>query len=329
MKVKAFTFSGQPPSDAVSADGVHMGLGGYLWQPFEDMLLLDIGPPRLGKAKHGKLPEPVTASFGDALSKSFTRRTLSGLVARVYDPLGLATPVTARLKLDIHELCQRKLDWDDLVPLELLDVWIANMEAIQSLKEIRFNRAVIPADAANTLVSLLVAVDASQHIGVAAVYARVLRHCGTYSCQLMLARSKIMSDLTIPRAEMRSAIMGAVSSQVIKGNLGDCLGQVIFVTDFTICLHWINQDDRPLQVAVRNVVIEVHHFSQVSDWYHVDGHLNIADLGTRGASAGDICEQSAWQDGLPWMYIAAAQGYAYQNGGRGGSDGGGVEASCH
>ena len=41
MGVKSFTFSGQALSDAVSGDGVHVGLG-YLWRPEADLLLLDL-----------------------------------------------------------------------------------------------------------------------------------------------------------------------------------------------------------------------------------------------------------------------------------------------
>ena len=68
MEVKAFTFSGQAPEDAVSGDGIHVGLGGYLWRPEKDEILLDIGPPRLGKAKRGKSPDPISGDFGEALS---------------------------------------------------------------------------------------------------------------------------------------------------------------------------------------------------------------------------------------------------------------------
>ena len=303
MKVKAFTISGEPPAEAVSADGIHVGLGGYLWRPESDQLLLAIGPLRLGKARRGKLAQPVTGDFGEALKACFTRRTVTGLVARVFDPLGLATPITASLKLDLHDLCHRKLDWDDPIPVELLSVWSENMCKIQELRDVVFKRTVIPTDAASAQVDLLVAVDASQHLGVAAVYARVKRRSGTYSCQLMLARSKIMSDLTIPRAEMRSAVIGAVSCQVIKNNLGKLLGNVMYVTDSTICLHWISQDDRPLQVAVRNAVIEVRRFSSVSEWFHVESHLNVADLGTRSAAVGQIGPGQPWQEGQSWMQL--------------------------
>jgi hypothetical protein len=59
---------------------------------------------------------------------------LTGLVAGVFDPLGLATPITAGFKLDLHQLCELKLDWDDKVPEELLDKWVGNMEQIQALR---------------------------------------------------------------------------------------------------------------------------------------------------------------------------------------------------
>ena len=265
LSVKAFTFSGQKPEEAVSADGLHVGVAGYLWRPEDDLLLLDIGPPRLGKAKRGKMPEPVVGDFGSALRKCFTRRTLAGVTARVFDPLGLATPVTAGLKLDLHDLCARKLDWDDPVPLELLETWAAHMAAIQDLKDVVFRRAIIPIDAVTSTVDLLVAVDASQYLAAAAIYGRVRRKCGAYSCQLLMARSKITASLTIPRAELKCAVIGAVSTQVIKKNLGANLGEVIYITDSTICLQWINQDDRPLQTAVPNAVIEVRRFLEVHD----------------------------------------------------------------
>jgi hypothetical protein len=133
MGVKAFTFSKIEPDEKVSADGVHVGLAGYLWSPVDDLVKLDIGPPRLGKARRGKRPAPITGDYAEALRTCFTRRTLTGLVAGIFDPLGLVTPITAGLKLDLHELCALKLDWDVPVPDSYLSKWAATMENIQEL----------------------------------------------------------------------------------------------------------------------------------------------------------------------------------------------------
>jgi hypothetical protein len=40
-----------------------------LWRPEADQIILDIGPPRFGKAKRGKLPEPIARDFGEASRK--------------------------------------------------------------------------------------------------------------------------------------------------------------------------------------------------------------------------------------------------------------------
>jgi hypothetical protein len=248
MGVKAFTFSKIEPDEKVSADGVHVGLAGYLWSPVDDLVNLDIGPPRLGKTRRGKRPAPITGDYAEALRTCFTRRTLTGLVAGIFDPLGLVTPITAGLKLDLHELCTLKLDWDDPVPDSYLCKWAATMENIQELKQVTFRRAIIPPDAANTNIHLLNFSDASQNLGVGAIFGRVLRKCGKFSCQLLMGRSKLLTGLTIPKAELKAAVAGAVSTSVVKRNLGEKFAGQIFAIDSTVALYWISQESKSLQV---------------------------------------------------------------------------------
>ena len=56
-----------------------------------------------------------------------------------------------------------------------------------------------------------------------------------------------------------------------------------------------------MQVGVRNSVIEIRRFSLKTSWFHIETELNIADLGTRGATVEDIHEKSEWQNGKQWM----------------------------
>ena len=303
MAVKDFTFSGKPPSDKVSADGCSVGVAGYIWEPEKDLIGLNIKDLYLEKPRRGKTPEVITGDFKPALEKKFTRRVLVGKVAQVWDPLGLVTPMTAGWKLDLHTLCKRKLDWDDQVPVEFLDTWVENLQEIQELRGLRFNRALIPKNAANTMISLVVSVDASQHIAVACVHARVLLQDGSYSCQLVLGRSKLVTESTIPKGELRAATIGASTGFIVAKNLGKYFDQAIFVTDSTISLYWINQDERPLKVGVRNAVIEIRRFTNLNQWFHVESANNIADLGTRRASVEEIGENSEWQRGKSWMKL--------------------------
>jgi len=301
MKVKAFTFSGCEPSEEVSADGVSVGLAGYLWQPLQDTITLDIKDLCLEKGTRGKRPEPVQGDILSVLKGKFTRRIATGKIAGVFDPSGLLTPITSRFKLDLRGICLRNLDWDDKVPEELLPLWVENLSDIQELKFITFRRAVIHPEAVKPTLEIIVSVDASQDIAVAAVHARSSLKNGKFSCQLLSGRSKLVSGLTIPRAELKAATMGAVSGHIAKKNLGEYFESAIFISDSSICLYWLNQDERPLQVGVRNAVLEVRRFSTLNQWYHVDSADNVADIGTRRCSLTEVNEQSDWQNGRSWM----------------------------
>ena len=301
LSVKAFTFAGSPPDPEISKDGIHVGLVGMLWDSERDLIGIDIKELFFGKPKRGVLPALVSGDVENALRQNFTRRNLLGKVAGIYDPIGLVTPITSRLKLDLHDLCLEKLDWDDKIPDSYLEQWITNLDDIQALKEIRFRRTIIPPDAASLNVELIASSDASKFLAVASVHTRVPLTSGGFHCQLYSAKSKIVRYSTIPRGELRAAVMSSSLAHSAKHNLRSQLIDSIYVTDSTIVLHWLHHDERPLETAVRNSVIEIRRLSDLSQWFHIDGTLNIADLGTRHAEVSEIAFNSEWQLGKPWM----------------------------
>ena len=301
MEVKGYTFSGQPPPADVSANGESIGLVGMAWFPEKDEISLEIKPLYFGKAKRGKLPPPVEGDIRPHLAKNFTRRNLLGKVAGIFDPLGLVTPISARLKLDLHDLVELKMDWDTLVPDSYLEQWVKNIEDIQDLREIRFRRTIIPEDAVNTDVELVVSADASQFIAIACIHARVKRKNGLFSSQLISAKSKLVKEHTIPKGELRAAVLATHLAHAAKFNLGSQFKSAMYITDSSIALFWINLDTRPLNVTVRNCVVDIRRFSSPSQWYHIESALNIADIGTRYAEVSETGPQSNWQNGMPWM----------------------------
>ena len=54
---------------------------------------------------------------------SVTKRNLVSDVAKVFDALGLFAPVTIKMKIILQRLWELKLDWDDLVPDHVLEIW--------------------------------------------------------------------------------------------------------------------------------------------------------------------------------------------------------------
>lgn len=307
MEVKGYTFSGHPPSEELTADGETVGLVGMAWNPEKDWISLSIKPLYFGKPKRGKLPDIVTGDFTPALKKNFTRRTLLSKIAGVYDPMGLTTPITARLKLDLHDVFTLQLGWDDPVPDSYLEKWIRNISDIQLLRDIRFRRCIIPEDAASLDIELVVSADASQFIAVAAVHGRVKRRNGEYSATLMSAKSRLVSELTIPKGELRGCVLAVHLAQTVLHNYGEQIVSTIYVTDSSIVLFWINTDQRPLEVTVRNAVIEIRRFTDPQHWFHVESSNNVADLGTRHTEVEQIMENTEWQTGKHWMHVERAQ----------------------
>ena len=102
----------------------------------------------------------------------------------------------------------RKLDWDDHIPNDLKSVWIANFQTIQELANIKFNRAIVPEDAISLDLDTIDTGDASSWLACAAIYVRFKKKDGTFSYQLVFARSKIVPDgMTLPRAELFAAYL--------------------------------------------------------------------------------------------------------------------------
>ena len=301
MTVKAITKSGEAPSDVVSSDGETVGIVGYRWKPQSDLMMLDIKSLALGKKKRGVRPPSVEGDVRDALSMQFTKRIITGQVAQIFDPMGIASPITGRLKADLSSLTRLGTDWDEPLPPEFLEIWVSNLKSVQDLSMLEFPRNAFPTGASTF--ELFVAADASQELAAACVYSRVVNADGKYECRLVAAKTSVANKLTIPKAELKAATMAANLGHIVKQNLGNRVTRTFYVTDSSIVLSWLIQDQRPLQVGVRNAVINIRSLSNISDWFHVSSKLNPADLPTRFVEVKEIVGNSCWLYGQPWMTL--------------------------
>jgi len=132
---------------------------------------------------------------------------------------------------------------------------------------VKSRRTIIPPDASSLEFELIISSDASKSIAIASVHARVPLTSGEFSCQLLTAKSKIVRYNTVPRAELRAAVMSASLAHFAQFHLRDQVSDSVYVTDSTIVLHWLNHDERPLETAVRNSVIEIRRLSDVKQWF--------------------------------------------------------------
>ena len=115
-------------------------------------------------------------------------------MAKIFDVIGEITPITTAMKMDLHTLVKRGLSGDDVIADNLRSVWVSHFEMMQELCNLRFERAVVSEDAVNLDINTTDATDASNKMAFVAIYARFVRRNGTYSCQLVFSRSKVVPD---------------------------------------------------------------------------------------------------------------------------------------
>ena len=302
--LKGFTFSGTKPINQLSNDGESIHVAGMKWYSESDLLKLDVGPIDFSKRIRGKHVPSC-----HEVPSNLTRRQCLSKVSEVFDLTGLITPLTASMKLDLHTLVERKLNWDDVIPTDLRSVWISNFEMINELTTLQFKRTIIPEDAISLEIETLDCADASNSLVCVTIYARILRKTGDYSCQLVFSRSKLVPNgMTIPRAELFAANVNAHTGEVVKRSFGNLHKKCMKLTDSQVTLHWINNQEIPLKQWPRNRVVEILRFTGANEWKYVKGVDMPADLGTRkGATLKDVAIDSTWQNGFDWMKLKESE----------------------
>ena len=82
-----------------------MKLLGVKWKPLDDQLVCDL------------------SSLRDITAMKPTKRNVIGLSARIYDPLGLLSPITVQFKMPFQDGCVARLNWDEMLSGVLLTKW--------------------------------------------------------------------------------------------------------------------------------------------------------------------------------------------------------------
>ena len=300
FKLKGVTFSNHKPEEKLSKDGTTVNVAGMVWEPKGDFLSLDISELNFAKKCRGKKPASCDSKV---IPSCLTRRHCVAKVAEIFDITGKVTPIVAAMKLDLRDLVNLQLGWDDTLPDNLRALWKSHFQMMEELPKLKYHRAVIPDDAVDVSINTIDTGDASQSMICIAIYARYKRLDGSFSCQLILGRSKILPDgTTPPRAEMMAATLNAHTGQVVRKALHKYHKEYVKLTDSQIVIHWINSDSKPLKTWVKNRVIEIRRFSPPENWYYVSGENMPADIGTRrGVKISDVDDSSTWINGFPWM----------------------------
>ena len=110
-----------------------------------------------------------------------------------------------------------------------------------------------------------------------------------------------MRHLSIPQLEQQAAVMAVrLKEQIVKEHemkINSCR----FWSDSTKVLQWIHSSHHKQQVFVAKRVAEILGTTDVSQWKHVSGINNPADIGARAINIEDL-KKIEWLTRPAWLH---------------------------
>ncbi|XP_055632434.1 uncharacterized protein LOC129772927 [Toxorhynchites rutilus septentrionalis] len=231
----------------------------------------------------------------------WTRRRILAAIAKLFDPLGIISPVVVTAKIIMQELALLQTGWDAPVPPQLEQKWINFHSRLFKLADFSIPRFCFIPDYVD--VQLHCFADASDLAYGACMYIRSINRQGNVRVELLSSKSRVapLKRLTIPRLELCAAREAARLYQaVIKALALDHI-RSFFWSDSTVVLHWLRAPPNSWKTFIANRVSVIQTATYGHLWLHVAGKENPADLVSRGMPIEDFLISDLWKQGPSWL----------------------------
>ncbi|GFY79493.1 integrase catalytic domain-containing protein [Trichonephila inaurata madagascariensis] len=197
------------------------------------------------------------------------------------------------------------LDWDEIVPDEIVKIFNDWCDDLRKLSNIRITRhyfsGALPKDIHN--IELHLFSDASIKAYGTVAYLRVELSDGNIITSFVASKGRVapLKTLSLSRLELMGALLSARLSEknYMKGL--EFPVQRIFWTDSSIVFFWIKGSPDKFKVFIKNRIQEIHKCSNPSEWFHCPGKENPGDLISRGLSVAELENSHFWWQGPSWL----------------------------
>ena len=97
-----------------------------------------------------------------------------------------------------------------------------------------------------------------------------------------------LNAVSIPRLELMGAMLGLSLALSVGQGIDVDISDMKFLSDSMNVLYWIKKPSRSFKPFVANRVGELHDKTNPNQWGYINTFQNPADIGTRGASLGEL-----------------------------------------
>merc|ERR1712177_28830 len=320
LHLKTLVTSGSRDKEAIAKlSGTALG---YKWEPTTDFMGVKLRFNTSKKRKGIKLKPDITwADLQSFDTLSLSKRHIVSLCNGIYDPLGIASPYTIKLKLLIRDCLltqdrdtiSSKNSWDAAIPSSHSSKWADLVREGITQDSLTFNRTVRPA-AVVKAPSLVGFFDGSTSAMAGAVYirwmcykdktktvdTRLVNGCPDDSnfdpnihefvSYLLTAKAKVtpLDGLTIPRSELTALqILTRLLVKAVKA-LPDTPSGVHILVDSTCVISALDKVATCFNPFMHSRISDIHQNieilgkqAKVFPLQYIPSKENIADIATR------------------------------------------------
>jgi hypothetical protein len=174
-------------------------------------------------------------------TERLSKRTVLSVIAQLFNPLGLVSPIIVKAKIILQKIWSQNLDWGQEIPEELSILWYDFINTLSELNNVAISRCVISVK--NPIsVQLVGFADASTAAYGACLFIRAINHNAEISVHLLCAKSRIapLKTVSIPRLELCAAVLLAQLANKITKTIKIEFSAEYYFTDSTVVLGWMD-----------------------------------------------------------------------------------------
>lgn len=252
--------------------------------------------------------DPVLDIFSyhsESYTSTTTKRSVLSAIAKIYDPLGILSPITFWAKCFMQALWKNGYDWDQPISSEMASSWKTFTSELPCVSSVSIQRY-IPTEQSSK-VSLLGFSDASLNGYAAVVYMRLEYSSMPPTVHLITTRSKVAplksgkTDelLSVPRLELCGALLLAQTLHRVQTTLAVKINiqEVHAWTDSTVVLSWLTSQQIEFKTFVTNRLKKISELLPNCHWHYVSTHHNPADCASRGMYPKEMLSHSLYWNG--------------------------------
>lgn len=195
-------------------------------------------------------------------SQKVTKRIVLSEISKLFDPLGLISPIVITAKIRMQTIWQIKIWWNEVLPDNVTKFWLDYAANMQHVNNIQVPRHVFLSGF--DYIEIRGFSHASEKAYSACIYLRTTDNQNNLVAKLLCSKTRVapLKTITLPRLELSGAfLLSQLYDKIIK-SLNLKINRAILWCDSTIVFAWIISAPNTLKLFVGNGISEI----QINTW---------------------------------------------------------------